>query len=1036
MKKRTTLVSLLLAAALALGGCGGGGGGGEGPDPITSPPPPPPPPPPPSQDTDGDGLSDADENSIGTSPILADTDGDGLSDGEEVTSGGFNPLIADIPKVSISVIDDPTIQLNVFESDGVTAVGQYTAAYARGQTSSYARSDTTATSTTIESSTRVYTESEAQAGIGGIGGSSKVGAEASVSAAATQENSTSVTQTSAQESRQEFSRFQSDTRNTSNTVESGSLSTTLEIRNISNLSFELANVEVIAKKRSRSGSFQPVGTLRFDNGGTPRELGNGESVQGIVDTDTPSVPLLKELMENPSGLLFSVSDYDLNKVGNEDGRSFARISQDVSAQTAQVVIDYGDNTYDGNNSVEQYMVATNVDRDSATNEPLGITMDRVMSEILGISYQVTSQAVLDDNNQDTGQTREVVSQVRSLANQSIRDGFWYVYSNSDSLENPETDFDDIVLRARDRITIVYLADADEDRLFNREEFLIGTALDNADSDGDQVSDFDEVRNGWTVTVDGAISRVTSDPLNSDVDGDTLSDLEERNLGTNPNNADTDGDGERDNVDPNPTGFSRLGINFELAGPTQSVTGTGLVTPAGETLIEVEIDWGDGTVPSTFPKQNGLDEIVISAFHDYVNPGDYEVVLTARSVGNPDEVRRYPISFTGRFVGDIGCCSFDAGFSEAIDDRLIADINGDGLVDILAFGETGTWRALSNGTGFDAAEQISTDFASGTTFNKDVQRRELANVGGNPAPDIVMFDTDGVYVALNDGSGNFGAATRWIENYGVDQGYLDFAVYPRVLGEANGDSFADIFGYSADGVVIGVSNGNSAFTTPFATVGTMGLNIGGWDADNPRVVGDINGDGLSELIGFGAAKTFIKVNEGNGTFSDSQSYPYMTTAQGYRVSRHPRFVADINADGFDDLLTYANAGTYQALSNGSEMDGALSQLSTAFGYDDGYRLGNDERVLADINGDGFLDIVGFGPERTNVPGGVYYILNTDNGGSFGPRVKWLDEFATGLGNGYNNADNPRLAGDVNGDGFDDLIIFDDSEVIVVFSAATR
>jgi len=45
-------------------------------------------------DTDGDGLSDGEESTLGTNPNDADTDGDGLSDGDESTSG-TNPNDAD-----------------------------------------------------------------------------------------------------------------------------------------------------------------------------------------------------------------------------------------------------------------------------------------------------------------------------------------------------------------------------------------------------------------------------------------------------------------------------------------------------------------------------------------------------------------------------------------------------------------------------------------------------------------------------------------------------------------------------------------------------------------------------------------------------------------------------------------------------------------------------------------------------------------------------------------------------------------------------
>jgi hypothetical protein len=45
-------------------------------------------------DTDGDGLDDGEEEDYGTDPTVADTDEDGLSDGDEVTWGS-DPLVAD-----------------------------------------------------------------------------------------------------------------------------------------------------------------------------------------------------------------------------------------------------------------------------------------------------------------------------------------------------------------------------------------------------------------------------------------------------------------------------------------------------------------------------------------------------------------------------------------------------------------------------------------------------------------------------------------------------------------------------------------------------------------------------------------------------------------------------------------------------------------------------------------------------------------------------------------------------------------------------
>jgi hypothetical protein len=43
------------------------------------------------QDTDGDGLTDAEEQQLGTDPLKADTDGDGYTDKQELDAG-YDPL--------------------------------------------------------------------------------------------------------------------------------------------------------------------------------------------------------------------------------------------------------------------------------------------------------------------------------------------------------------------------------------------------------------------------------------------------------------------------------------------------------------------------------------------------------------------------------------------------------------------------------------------------------------------------------------------------------------------------------------------------------------------------------------------------------------------------------------------------------------------------------------------------------------------------------------------------------------------------------
>jgi hypothetical protein len=96
---------------------------------------------------------------------------------------------------------------------------------------------------------------------------------------------------------------------------------------------------------------------------------------------------------------------------------------------------------------------------------------------------------------------------------------------------------------------------------------------------------------------------------------------------------------------------------------------------------------------------------------------------------------------------------------------------------------------------------------------------------------------------------------------------------------------------------------------------------------------------------------------------------------WRLDRHYRFLADINGDGFPDIVAFGEDDVVVAFGNG---DGTFAAPRTVISKDftyssGGWRIGHSPRTLADLTGDGTADIIAF---RTN--GGAWVALNNGDG----------------------------------------------------------
>jgi len=504
-----------------------------------------------SVDTDGDArgpnhdlppnpmLFDGNElKYLHTSPSLADTDGDGLSDYEEYNQPGLNPLVAQIPKLEVQMGDALDVRLDVTYAEEAGNNYEYG--------TELSQSTTTSTSTYNENSMNASLTLEAgyTAGLDG-------GWDASVSATVGYGHVWSTTEETAKTAENSYSQYTTDSRTRTETAATGSMSGSIRLINTGPVAFTLTDLGMTVRywtpgPDGTNREFKTLATLVPTLGTDGITLAPGDSTPLLqVSATGLNADRVKEFLARPDSLDLEPAYYELQ---NAQGLNFDYLEQITHWRTADVQVDYG------NGSNEEYRVATNVRR-NPDGSYAGVTISNVLSNILQIPFQTVPRQTL----QPTNLTDErVLYSVRNVATTSMTNGFWWVVWSGQGTPPGQTNFEDIALHGGDTILLTFMRDLDGDGLFAPEEQFYGTddsgtaVTNNADSDGDGLSDAFEAHTGWDVKVAGQPTyHVYSDPRQADQDGDGLTDAQEFALGTDPTKPDTDGDGIPDNLDPYP-----------------------------------------------------------------------------------------------------------------------------------------------------------------------------------------------------------------------------------------------------------------------------------------------------------------------------------------------------------------------------------------------------------------------------------------------------------------------------------------------------
>jgi hypothetical protein len=377
----------------------------------------------------------------------------------------------------------------------------------------------------------------------------------------------------------------------------------------------------------------------------------------------------------------------------------------------------------------------------------------------------------------------------------------------------------------------------------------------------------------------------------------------------------------------------------------------------------------------------------------------------------------PIDFSGISVSTAGDVNGD-GFDDVIVGAFRADPNG--------YGSGSSYVVFGQASGFSATMNLSSlDGSNGFRLDGEAEY-DFSGFSVSNAGDVNGDGFDDVIVGVRFAHSNVYAGSSYV-----------------VFGQASGFSAA---------MNLSTLNGNNGFRLD-------GEAAGDFSGFSVSTAGDVNGDGFDDVIvgsysaspnGTYSGSSYVVFGQASG-FSAAMDLSTLNGSNGFRldgeasnVSGHSVSTAgDVNGDGFDDLIV----GARHADSNGDRSGSSYVVFGKASGFsatmdlsslngNNGFRLdgevANDQSGVSvstagDVNGDGFDDLIvgayGAGSSSDN-SGSSYVVFGQASGFSAAMNLSSLNgsngfrlDGKTGDRLGFSVS----TAGDVNGDGFDDLIV---------------
>ena len=376
-----------------------------------------------------------------------------------------------------------------------------------------------------------------------------------------------------------------------------------------------------------------------------------------------------------------------------------------------------------------------------------------------------------------------------------------------------------------------------------------------------------------------------------------------------------------------------------------------------------------------------------------------------------------------------------GFSVA----FVDDLNGDGIDDLII----GSPEANVGASNTGLAHVV---FGRTDGFLEEIDLNLLNGTDGFNIIGGVQNDRIGSFVSSagdfnGDGLGDYLISARTSSTDVVLGGGATFVL------------FGDI--ENSGGIIdINTLNGNNGFRI-------NGANEADLSGKSVSLAGDFNGDGFDDILvsadfadpnGNMSGESYL-VYGSESALGPTLSLSSLSGGDGFRIAGLQAgdqngfslsSAGDVNGDGFDDIIVSSpgadpngsNSGSSYVLFGRAGVGGAAVDLSTLDGTT-GFRLdgvstddtsGFSVSNAGDVNGDGFDDLIigaiGADPDGP-LRGSSYVVFGKSGGFSSNLELSSLDGTngfrLDGVANGDRSGSAVSAAGDVNGDGFDDIIV---------------